>query len=88
MDTIILHSDTLKVIKINRKTKAKMFENLKVGDIVQFSVPIKQAGRGRSGTYATYIKALNIETGEETESSFNQIPIILDAFEFENQNER
>ncbi|WP_206459343.1 hypothetical protein [Anaerovorax sp. IOR16] len=88
MDTIILHSDTLKVIKINRKTKAKMFKNLKVGDTVQFSVPIKKVGRGRSGTYATYIKALNIKTGEETESSFNQIPIILDAFEFENQNEK
>lgn len=82
MDTIILHSGILQVTKINRKTKAKMFKNLKVGDTIEFSVPIKQAGKGVSGTYATYIRAVNINTGEETNSSFNQIPIILEAFEF------
>lgn len=82
MESIILKSDVLTVTKINRKTKAKMFENLKVGDKIEFSVPIKQAGRSR-GTYATYIKAINISTNEETFSSFNQLPSVLDAFEFE-----
>ena len=32
MDTIFLKSDIITVTKINRKTKAKMFQNLKVGD--------------------------------------------------------
>jgi len=81
MSKIILKSDILTITKINRKTKAKMFENLSIGDKVVFSVPIKQAGSNR-GTYATYIKVENINTGEITHSSFNQIVSILDAFEF------
>ena len=66
---------------IERKTKAKMFENLKVGDKVLFSVPIKYAGSNR-GTYATYIEIQNINTREKTQSSFNQLPTILKAFTF------
>jgi hypothetical protein len=81
IDTIMLTSPDLTVIKINRKTKAQMFKNLKVGDKIQFYVPIKYAGRNR-GTYATYITAKNLETGESTQNSFNQISSILDAFEF------
>lgn len=81
MDTIILESKVVIITKINRKTKAKMFENLNIGDKIKFSVPLKRAGRNR-GTYATYIKVENINTGETTNSSFNQLPIILDAFEF------
>lgn len=81
-NTIILTSDIITIIKINRKTKAKMFENLKVGDKIKFSVPLERAGRNR-GTYATYIEIKNIETDESTYSSFNQLPTILNAFEFE-----
>lgn len=79
---IILKSEIVTVSKINKKTKAKMFENLKVGDQIEFSVPLKAAGRNR-GTYATYIMVKNIKTGESTSSSFNQLPIIMSAFEFE-----
>ncbi|HEY5561962.1 MAG TPA: hypothetical protein VIK72_09465 [Clostridiaceae bacterium] len=85
MDTIILKSDIITVTKINRKTKAKMFENLKVGDKIEFSVPIKHAGSNR-GTYATYIGVRNVETREETSISFNQLPTVLRAFEFEGGN--
>ena len=58
-----------------------MFCNLNVGDKIKFSVPIKYAGCNK-GTYATYIKITNLKTGEITESSFNQLPKILDAFDF------
>ncbi|ALA47963.1 hypothetical protein ABE137_12355 [Brevibacillus laterosporus] len=81
-DSIVLRSNILKITKINRKTKAKMFENLKVGSKIEMSVPVKYAGRNR-GSYATYIAVRNIETGETTSSSFNQLPSILDAFEIE-----
>jgi hypothetical protein len=79
---IILKSDTITIIKINKKSKAKMFESLKVGDKIEFSVPVKAVGRN-GGTYATYIKVTNIKTGESTSGSFNQLPVILKAFEFE-----
>lgn len=81
VDKIILKSDILEVTKIKRKTKAKMFENLIAGSKLKFIVPIEYAGRNH-GTYATYITIKNIDTGEKTTSSFNQITRILDAFEF------
>lgn len=81
---IILSSKILTVEKINRKTKAKMFEDLKVGDKIQFEVELKRAG-GNRGTYATYIKATNLENNEITHSSFNQMPRILDAFGFKEE---
>lgn len=77
---IILKSELLTISGIKRKTKAQMFKNLLVGDVVEFSVPIKRARTNR-GTYATYIEAKNVKTGEVTHSSFNQLPIVLDAFE-------
>lgn len=84
MDSIVMSSKVLVVTKLNRKTKAQMFQNLKVGDKVQFSIPIKRAGIGR-GTHASYICSKNVETGETNFSSFNQLPSILDAFEFEEE---
>lgn len=77
-----MSSEVLVVTKLNRKSKAQMFQNLKVGDKVQFSIPIKRAGIGR-GKHASYIQSKNIKTGEVNYSSFNQLPSILNAFEFE-----
>jgi len=82
MDTIKLKSEIIIVRKIKRKSSARMFKDLKVNDIIVFSVPIETAGRNRS-TYATYITITNIRTCECTTSSFNQLPKILEAFELE-----
>jgi len=84
MNTIILKSSVQIVTKINRKTKAKLFKDLNVGDKIEFSVLIKRAGSNR-GTYATYIEIRNIDTDEYTFSSFNQLPSILDTFEFKSE---
>lgn len=78
---IKLSSSVITITNIKRKTNAKMFCNLNVGDRIKFSVPIKYAGHNRS-TYATYITIIKLETGEQTQLSFNQLPIILNAFEF------
>ena len=83
MDTIILTSDILTVLKIHKKTSAKMFKNLEVGDRIVCSVPLQHAGSNRGQTYATYITAKNMETGEITKGSFNQITTILRLFELE-----
>lgn len=81
---IILTSGVLTVRKTNRKTSAVMFKNLKVGDKVEFSIPISKAGlRMGRGTHASYITSRNVTTNEINTSSFNQLPNILNAFEFE-----
>jgi len=83
MEDILLRSFILTIVRINRKTKAKMFCNLKVGDSIQCSVKIEAVGRTKSGPYAAYITIENVETGETTQSSFNQLPTILRAFGFD-----
>ena len=80
---IVLKSENLKIVKINKVTKAKMFENLEVGDVIRMSIPVKGAGSGGRGTYASNIKIENVATGEYTFKTFNEIDNILSIFEFE-----
>lgn len=82
MNNIVLQSRVLVVTKIVRKTSAKMFKNLDVGDEIQLSTIAKGSGSGR-GCYAQYIQVRNIKTGEYTSKSFNELDRLLDAFEFE-----
>lgn len=78
---IIMESKILKVDKILKKSSAKMFSDLKVGDTVKFSVELKRVGCNK-GTYATYIKAEHIESGNTNHSSFNQMSSVVSRFEF------
>jgi len=80
---IILKSTVLEVKKVLNKTKAEMFKDLKVGDRIELSIPVKYAG-SNGGSYASYIKAENITTRDANYSSFNQMPSKLLNFEFIN----
>lgn len=80
---IVLKSENLKIVKINKVTKAKMFENLEVGDVIRMSIPVKRAGSGGRGTYASNIKIENIAAGEYAFKTFNEIGSMLSIFEFE-----
>ena len=73
------------VTKINRKSSSPCFKNLKVGDVIEFSVPIIRVGRHR-GTYATYILCHNCRTDVESQLSFNQIEKVLECCELEEIN--
>ena len=79
---IVMESKTLRISKILKKSSAKMFADLKVGDTVKFSVDLKKSGRN-GGPYATYIKAEHLESGNTNHSSFNQMSSIISRFEFE-----
>lgn len=67
---------------IKKKSTSPAFKNIQIGDIFEFSTPIKRVGRNR-GTYATYITCLNTRTNDTSELSFNQIARVLENFEFE-----
>lgn len=67
---------------INKKSQSPAFKDLKCGDIIEFSVPIKKVGRNKS-TYAAYIHCFNPKTEQESKLSFNQIGKTLECFEFE-----
>ena len=78
---IVMESKTLRVSKILKKSSAKMFSDLKVGDTIKFSVNLERAGCN-GGTYATYIKAEHLESGNTNHSSFNQMSSVVSRFDF------
>ena len=77
---------TATVTKINRKSTSPCFKDLKIGDVIEFSVPIVRVGRHR-GTYATYILCHNCRTNVESQLSFNQIDKVLECCELEENNQ-
>ncbi len=79
MNKITMTSKVIEVTEIKKKTKAKMFKNLKVGSRVVLSIEAKTAGQNR-GTYSSYIQIRNIDTNEVTCSSFNEIETRLNCF--------
>ena len=62
---IILKSSNYEIVKLNRKTRAKGFCDLKVGDIIHFETEIKRAGRYNGRLYASGFWCVNSITGKE-----------------------
>jgi hypothetical protein len=83
MNKIILTSKQLVLTKILKPTKAKVFGDLSVGDIVELSIAVEAAGTNRGATYASYIKVTNTKTKDFVYKSFNEIAPILKNFIFE-----
>lgn len=73
----------VEIKEILKPTKAKMFKDCKVGDVLRLTLPIKPTGRGYNSSYATYIAITNERTLEKTGKSLNEIPYVFDNFVFE-----
>lgn len=79
---IKLQSKKYEITKLNRKTKAKGFCNLKVGDIIYFETEIKPAGRYNNKLYASGFDCINATTKEYIGGfTHNTSPYYLDIFE-------
>lgn len=85
---IIMRSKKIMITKINRKTKAQMFKNLKEGNLIVFELSLKRSGKQYAPRiYASYIKITNLETNEFTYKTSNELSYILNAFELEEVGE-
>lgn len=62
---IILKSSDYEIVKLNRKTRAKGFCELKVGDIIHFETEIKRAGRNNNRLYASGFWCVDSITGKK-----------------------
>lgn len=83
---VMLKSKVLKVVGFNRRTRAKMFENLRIGDLLLLSIPVKAVGRGsRGNSYAPCITVKNLITDEEVYITFNYLPRLLNCFILEEE---
>ena len=81
--SIMMKSGTFVVTKIIKKTKSKFFKNVEVGHKLIFSVPLGYVGTSKSGSYAVYIRALNIDLGKTSDASFNQMSNSLRNFDLQ-----
>ena len=80
MGEIVLKSNTLIVEGIKRKTSAKMFKDIEVGDKLSLSVDVDYAGSNRRITYATYIKCTNLSKNDVAYKLFNEMPRFINMF--------
>lgn len=71
---------TYKVTKILKKTKAKMFQNVNMGDCIKFSADVI-CDRKYNDT-KTYVYCTNLTTNESVYKTFNELNHILRCFEF------
>ena len=79
---ITLKSDILTVKTIHKKTTAYFFKDLKIGDQIVFSIPLKGSGiNSRGGIYASYLTVENLTAKDARTISFNQLSHILGNFE-------
>lgn len=66
------------VSEIKAKTRAEMFKNVKVGDVLVFSTELSyKSGASGGGTYATYIRVDNLTSGEHSYKSQSELVGIL-----------
>lgn len=72
-----------KCTAVRGKSTSSAFKGIQVGDIINFSAEIKPPGRNGGNLYATYIRCLNLRTGEISNLSANQLPNVTKHFEFE-----
>lgn len=81
---ITLKSRPLKVIEIVKGSKARMFENVEIGDILQITVPVREVGRTSRSSRTVDFEILNLsKPSERTYKTLNQLPNILKNFKLE-----
>ena len=78
---ITMVSSPYRIRKILKKTKAKMFKNIEVNDVLVLSVEAETAGASRGRSFASYIEVLNVSKCEAGYVSFNDIEKRLAPFE-------
>lgn len=82
MDAITLASQPFKITALTRKTRAELFKDAKVGDILRFSLAMTAPGsRTRGGQYATCIRVTNETQSAHAYVSLNEIGKRLDCFD-------
>lgn len=76
-----LTSAIYRVTAIKKATKAKLFADIREGDLLRFSMELGDPGRGR-GLYASYVTVENLTQGTSDDSkSQSQVAPLLANFE-------
>ena len=80
---IELFGPKVRIKAIKTKTKAKVFEKFEAGDVLQFSMVLRNTTNWGRGNYATNITTHNKTQGTSVVKSQSNLLNILDNFELE-----
>lgn len=74
-----------RVSEIKAKTKAKMFQDIEVGDVITFELTLKNTtGASNGGIYATNVLVKNVTKKQSVWKTQNEISNIIErCFTFE-----
>lgn len=81
MSQILLNSKVLQIIAIKKKTSAVLFKDLKIGDLIQISVPVEKVGTSRGRSYSVNLKITHLKDNSSVLKTFNEISSILSCFD-------
>lgn len=80
---IELTSATYRVTAIVKKTKANLFQDIRVGDLIRFESTLKYAGRASRGAYASYVSVVNVTQGTSATLYVSEVSARVSCFEIE-----
>jgi hypothetical protein len=80
---IELFSPDVRIKAIKKKTKAKVFEQFEEGDVLHFSMVMRNTSNYGRGNYATDITTHNVTKGLSVVKTQSNLLNVLQAFELE-----
>jgi uncharacterized protein YqhQ len=86
VEGVLMQSKEFVVTEIRKQTKAIFYKNLSVGSKIKFSMSLERPGRSCRGLYASYVKVTNMDSGEHTHDSQNQLSNRLFHFRIKEVN--
>lgn len=84
--SIALTSKPYRIAAIKKPTKAVLFGDMEVGDVIQFTMNMQRAGQASGGgVYASIVKVDNLTKGtsDKSKSQTEVTKIIQNCFEIE-----
>ena len=81
---ITLESKDLEITMILKKTNARFFKDLKVGDIIRVTMILRRVERNNKGNlHASHVQVLNLKTGDYFMDSITRTVSYLENFDWQ-----
>jgi len=84
---IIMSTGKLRVTEIVGKTRARLFGNLKVGDVIEITSKVASVGSSRGRSYSVSLRVEHLRTGNVKYFTYNEIGNYITNFNFEKVEE-
>jgi hypothetical protein len=80
---VMLSSPVYRVTGVFKKTRARLFSDVKIGDCIRITFPLRYAGQASRGSYATRVTVENVTQGTSLRLYISAVVDHLACFGFE-----